>query len=131
MKRSSEWMRWLSTAGMGIAGGILMAGILLFFLHATGFSRRTFSFWLIAVLAAGIPWCFDGISRRGMNPIISEIIMIALSAWICLFYAQVISKTETTLTSLAGTALLVHLPCVLVTAVRWLIRYVQFRREEK
>lgn len=131
MDEHSETLRWISTILMGAAGGVLLAGVILFFLNAIGFQNRSLPFFLLLVLASGIPWCFDAVEKRGMNPLACELLLIALSFGICLLYGHVSAKTEETAAMINRTTALIHAVSLAVTGIRFAVRYYRARKEEE
>ena len=131
MDENSETLRWISTILMGAAGGVLLAGIILFFLNTIGFQNRSVPFLFLLLLAGGIPWCFDVVEKRGMNPLACELLLIALSFGICLLYGHVSAKTEATAAMINGTTALLHAVSLAVTGIRFVVRYYRTRKEKE
>ena len=129
MDETNETWRRISTGLMGVAGGVLMAGILLSFLNTIGFQNRSLPFAVLCILAGGIPWCFDAIEQRGLNPLACELILIAVSFGICLLYSHVSARTEATAVLISGTAAFLHAVSLAVTAIRFAVRYYRGRKE--
>ncbi len=130
MNETSDSLKILSAILMGIAGGVLMAAVNITVLSREGASINTILLILLIIIAAGIPWCFDSIGKRGMNPILSEGIMIFLSFGICVLFASVVSKTEHTRDLLTARVFVIHLISLAVTSVRWGIRYYRSGKED-
>ena len=115
---------------MGAAGSVLMAAVTIAVLSQEGTLGDTLPLILLIIISAGIPWCFDSIAKRGMNPILAEGIMIVLSFGICVLFAGIVSKTDHTRGVLITRILVIHGISLVVTAVRWGIRYCQKGKEE-
>ena len=115
---------------MGAAGGVLMAAVNIAVLSQEGASVDILPFILLIIISAGIPWCFDSIGKRGINPILTEGIMVVLSFGICVLFAYIVSKTDHTRGLLITRFLVIHGAALSVTAVRWGIRYYKSGKEE-
>ena len=123
MKDTTDTLKTISAILMGVAGGVLIAAVNIAVLSQEGASIDILPFLLLIIISAGIPWCFDSIGKRGMNPILAEGIMIFLSFGICALFAYIVSKTDHTRGVLITRFLMIHGIALAVTAVRWGIRY--------
>ena len=130
MKETTDSLKTVSAILMGAAGSVLMAAANITVLSQEGTSLDTLPLILLIIISAGIPWCFDSIGKRGMNPILAEGIMIVLSFGICVLFAGIVSKTDHTRGVLITRILVIHGISLAVTAVRWGIRYYQKGKEE-
>ena len=130
MKETNDTLKTISAILMGAAGGVLMATVNTAVLSQEGASVDILPFILLIIISAGIPWCFDSIGRRGMNPILAEGIMIVLSFGICVLFSYIVSKTDHTRGLLIIRILVIHGIALAVTAVRWGIRYHKSGKEE-
>ncbi len=111
----------LSSVVIGAAGGVLMAGILLFLFLETGWQINTLSFGLIVLTASALPWCMNWIEKRGMNGYVAEGVMTAVSLVICLLYMHEASGNRSASEAMTRSFVIVHAVSAVITLIRFLI----------
>ncbi len=130
MDSKSDVFRTISALMIGAASGVLMAVLLLGLLQKTDFAVNRFSFCVIAAAAGALPLCLDVLRRRGIEPAVSELVMILLSALICFGYAVTAAGNELAAQRMRSAVLLAHLPAILVYAAQWAIAWLKRGKQD-
>ena len=95
-ERSREGIRMISNVFIGAASGLLAAVLILFLLTFWSFHLDIFTVLTGLIFAVFLPCCLDLFGQRGLNLHVIELVMILVSAVVCLLYAhQVSGNTET------------------------------------
>ncbi len=95
-EKSREGLRTLSNIFAGAASGLLVAMLVLFLLSFWSFHLEIKTVLIGLIFAVFLPCCLDIFGQRGLNLYVIELIMILVSALVCLLYAhQVSGNTET------------------------------------
>jgi hypothetical protein len=114
--RTLALLSWLA----GIAGGMLMAMILLIMMRMASYPLFTLSFWLILAAACGLPACMIPLEKAGMKRY-SQLAAVGVSLGICLAYARTAGKNDATVTLLVQEVGILHAASLLVTVIRLFI----------
>ena len=130
MDSKTEVFRTISALMIGAAAGTMMAVLLLVLLQKTDFAVNRASFYLIALAAAALPLCLDVLRQRGVNPAVSELVMILLSGLICVGYALTTAGNALAEERMRRAVLLAHLPAVAVYAVQWAAGFLRRRKQD-
>ena len=119
MDSKTDVFRTISALMIGAAAGTMMALLLLVLLQKTDFAVNRAAFYLVALAAGALPLCLDVLRNRGIEPAVSELIMILLSGLICFGYAKTAAGNALAEERMCRAVLLAHLPAVIVYAVQW------------
>jgi len=130
MDSKTEVFRTISALMIGAAAGTMMAVLLLVLLQKTDFAVNRASFYLIALAAAALPLCLDVLRQRGVNPAVSELVMILLSGLICVGYALTTAGNALAEERMHRAVFLAHLPAVAVYAVQWAAGFLRRRKQD-
>jgi len=111
--RTLTLLTWLT----GIAGGMLMAMILLIMMRMASYPLFTLSFWLILAAACVLPACMIPLEKAGMKRY-SQLVAVGVSLGICLAYAKTAGRNDATVTMLMQEVGVLHAGSLLVTLIR-------------
>ena len=83
----------LVSLAAGICGGLLMALLLLYMMISTVFTTGGIGFILELIVAAAFPLCLNIVRNEGILLKTAQVLMIAVSFTICLYYAGYVTAT--------------------------------------
>ena len=99
----------------GIAGGVLLALLLLFVIHLADVRLWNASLLILCVMAAALPMCLSFLHQLNFYEGLLRYVMLGISYLICTAYSFVISKTLSTTLELCTIMAIVHGVMVLVS----------------
>lgn len=84
----------LTSIGIGIFFGVLMALLTLYMMISSSFTLFTPAFWISIVVSCALPHCLSIVKVEGFRALIAQLTMIILSFLITLIYACFITNAS-------------------------------------
>ena len=112
----------ISSIGAGLAGGLIMAAILLTMLNMHQFQTNILSIATLSLLSCCLPWCLDFLKNRGISLAICETITIVISCLVAFLYVRSVAQTPDTFDRLLNVVISYHGLALLFNSARLLIK---------